>query len=113
MAGGVTTYVLRGGPCDGRIGQLSPAINQSGQLTCQNNIYKREVPAVVSGGHEVFRDAGAVPAPTKSATTPHTHKAWADLQHSVNVNLPNALRNANRSSTHALRALSKASRVRI
>lgn len=110
---GVTQYILKGGPCDGRTGQLSPAIDQSGQIDCQGHVYKRDEPVKIDGGREVFADAGAVPAPPPQPGTPHTHKGWADLQHSFNVNLHKSLQRSDANTAAAWRSLSRASKVRV
>lgn len=46
------------------------------------------------------------------AIAPRTHRAWHDLQKSVNHNLPHALREAHKLNRAALRELRRASRVR-
>lgn len=43
---------------------------------------------------------------------PRTHKAWVDLQGSINTRLPNALRDAEKANRAALRTLSRARKVR-
>lgn len=112
MPGGITQYVLRGGPCDGKQGTLTPAIEQSGQLTCNNHIYKITYPVQIDGGREVFKDAGAVPAPKEGVSTPHTHHGWSDLQHSFNRNMPKSLNGARKYQEAALRSLGRGRKVR-
>jgi hypothetical protein len=111
MAGGVTQYVLKGGPCAGNTGTLTPADDQTGEIVCKNHVYKRGNPAVVQGGREVFTDSGVVPPPKKSDNAPKTHKGWNDLRHSLNHNMPAALRSADRSTGAALRNLSRGRKV--
>jgi hypothetical protein len=100
---GLTEYVLRGGPCDGNTGTLSPAIDQSGQLTCGGHIYKISSPVEVSGGREVFRDAGAVPAPAPGGIAPHATTGWNALRRVFNHNLPKTVHHVARinRATHA------------
>src|SRR5215472_7936490 len=43
----------------------------------------------------------------------HAHNGWTDLQHSINDNMPAALRASQRNTSAALRALSKARKVRL
>lgn len=112
MPGGVNTYVLTGGPCDGKIGQLSPSIDQSGQIVCQQHLYKRTNPAQVQGGHEVFKDSGPVPTGPPAGNAAHAHHGWNDLRHSVNHNMPAALRAAQHSTRAALRSLGRGRKVR-
>lgn len=109
---GVTQYVLSGGPCDGNTGQLTPAIEQSGQLTCSGHIYKITSPVQNQGGREVFKDAGPVPAPKPTGGAPRTHSGWQDLRNSVNHNFPAALRASEKSTAAALRSLSRGRKVR-
>lgn len=44
---------------------------------------------------------------------PHTHRAWGDLQKSVNKHLPNAARSAQTANRETLRTLSRARKVRL
>lgn len=108
----VSQYVLKGGPCDGKKGQLTGAIATAGQLTCQNHIYKVELPVQLVSGREVFLDAGPVPKPPPPSTAAHTHHGWQDVRHSVNHNMPAALRAAKQSTDAALRSLGRGRKVR-
>lgn len=109
---GVTQYVLEGGPCNNRTGQLTPAIEQSGQLTCSGHIYKITSPVQNKGGREVFRDAGAVPTPPPPPGTPHALSGWKALRRSINRDMPKALAASQHSRQAALRSLRGAHKVR-
>lgn len=111
MPGVQITYILSGGPCDGKIGQISPSIAQSGEVTCKQHVYKRGDPVVVTGGHVVFKDTGRVQPPPETATAAHTHHGWHDLRVSINHNLPAALRKAKKSQAAALRSLARGRKV--
>ena len=109
---GITQYVLKGGPCDGKIGTMSPEVEQSGQLTCQDHVYKRTGQLSSGVPREIFQDHGAVPKPKQSVSTPHAHHGWQSLRKSINHTMPSALRKASKSQAAALRSLGRASRVR-
>ena len=113
MPGGVTQYILRGGPCDGKTGELTPEIAQSGQLQCGGHIYKITSPVQVSGGREVFRDAGKVPPPPSPPKAARAHGGWHDVRRSVNQRMPAALRQSQHSMEAALRELSRGRKVRL
>lgn len=49
----------------------------------------------------------------KGGKAPHAHTGWTDLRHSVNHNMPKALRSSEEHTRAALRALSKARKVRL
>lgn len=50
---------------------------------------------------------------TVSTAAPKAHNGWADLRHSVNHNMPAALRASQRNTRAALRSLSRARKVRL
>jgi hypothetical protein len=110
---GITQYVLQGGPCDGNTGDLTPAIDDSGQITCKGGLYKRTSPVQVSGGREVFKFAGKAPTTDGGGGTPHTHSGWNDLRKSFNKHMPRDLRASHRMTSAALRSLSRARKVRL
>lgn len=109
---GITQYVLKGGPCDGKTGNLTPAIDQDGQLTCKQHVYKRVEPAQIKNGREVFADAGPVPKPPAGAGAAHAHHGWTDIRHSINHTMPAALRASQKSTRAALRSLGRGRKVR-
>jgi hypothetical protein len=111
MAGGVTQYVLTGGPCDGNTGTLSPAIDQTGIIHCKGEVYKRDNPAKVVGGREEFKASGKVPKPPPPPKAPRAHSGWADLQRSANHHWPTTLTKAERLTRDALRTLNRARKV--
>lgn len=108
-----STYYLKGGPCAGKTGELTPAEEQSQQITCGGHIYKEDAADNSQRPAIVFKDTGAVPAPPKGGGTPHTHKGWSDVQHSVNVNLRHALNTSQRNTSAALRSLSRSRKVKL
>lgn len=112
MPGGVTGYILKGGPCDGNKGELTPEIEQSGQLTCQNHVYKITSPVQNDGGREVFRDAGAVPKQQTGVKAAAAHSGWGDIRKSVNHRMPDALRKSQHNTQAALRSLHRGRKVR-
>lgn len=111
MPAGITQYVLQGGPCDGNTGDLTPAIDSSGRIQCGGHNYDRAEPVQVVGGRELFKDAGAIPAPPKPGVSPRAHKAWAHLQHAVNREWPATLKDSGRMTSAALRALARTHKV--
>lgn len=112
MPAGITQYVLQGGPCDGRHGDLTPAIDQSGQIICQDYIYKREQPATVSGGREVFKSAGKVPPVSGVGHDAKALQGWGDLRRTMNHGLPTALRHTNKLTNASLRQIRRHRRVK-
>lgn len=110
---GVTQYILKGGPCDGKTGLLTPEIETTGQLTCQNHIYKITYPVQNDGGREVFKDAGAVPKPKPKTQPTQSLQGWKAIRKSVNVTMRHSLQSSRRSSSSALRSLSRARKVRL
>lgn len=109
---GITGYVLRGGPCDGKKGRLTPQIIQAGQLTCSSHIYKITSPVQVSGGREVFKDAGPVPKPPPTIVGPKAHNGWHHLRRTMNKDWNPAVQQSRRNIRAALRAVSHGHKVR-
>lgn len=109
---GVTSYVLKGGPCDGKTGRLSPPIVSAGQLVCKNGIYKITSPVQVVGGREVFKYAGKVSSGGDGGGAAHAHGGWKDVRHSVNHTMPRSLNRAHSHLEAALRSLSHSRKVR-
>jgi hypothetical protein len=109
---GITSYVLRGGPCAGKTGSLTPGIIAAGEVDCQGGQYKITHPVQVVNGREVFKYAGKVPAPPKATVTaPRAHKGWSDMQRSVNHHWPAAMRRSEHHLRAAWRSLGKARKV--
>lgn len=114
MPPGPSLYYLKGGPCDGNTGQLSPAQEQARQVECKGSLYKEDAADASHRPDIVFKYAGKVPGPPPTGGgTPHTHKGWSDLQHSVNHNLPRSLSRAESHTRAALRSLGRGRKVRI
>lgn len=109
---GITQYVLSGGPCDGKHGDLTPAIDSSGRIVCKNHVYKRVEPVQVQDAREVFKDSGVVAKPPPTPNAPRAHHGWGDLRHSINHNMPAGLRAAQKSTAAALRELGHGRKVR-
>jgi hypothetical protein len=55
----------------------------------------------------------AVGGVTSTTTTPGVHKGWSDVRTSMNTKWPNALRASDKAAAAALRALHKASKVKL
>lgn len=108
--------LLRGGPCDGRI--VSADQIQGGlvaYIKCGGHYYVDSGLTRADGVH-IWDDNGtAQPKPPGSGAggTPHTHKGWSDLRHSVNVNMRKELTAAQHITAQALRSLSRSRKVRL
>jgi hypothetical protein len=103
---------LKGGPCGGTTRNLTPAEADTGELVCKKSIYRNPETGAHHGGAIVFDYAGDAPTAGGTLSTPHTHKGWQDMRHSINVNLPKALRHSQHTTSAALRALGRARKVR-
>ena len=106
---------LEGGPCDGETRKITPAIGDTGVIICKNHKYQTAYPSRHHGGSIVFIDLGAVPVtpPPSIGKNAKLHKGFADLQHSVNRNLPKSLKAAERSVSAGLRSIARARKVRL
>lgn len=109
---GANVYVLKGGPCDGKKGELSPPIDQSGVITCQNHIYKRSSPLQLEGAYEVFNDSGVAPNPSPPVPAPKLHNGWNSLRRTMNRHLPAGIKQARRDTDAALRTLGRMRKVK-
>jgi hypothetical protein len=104
---------LKGGPCGGTTRTLTPAQADTGELTCKGALYKNPETGAHHNGAIVFDYAGDAPTVGGTLHTPHTHKGWQDMRHSLNANMPKALRSSQHTTTAALRVLARARKVRI
>jgi hypothetical protein len=108
----VAKVYLKGGPCGGTTRNLTPAEADTGELVCKKALYKNPYTGAHHKGAIVFDYAGDAPGSGGSVKSPHTHKGWHDLRHSVNVNMPHSIRKSQHSTHAALRALARARKVR-
>ena len=113
MPAGITQYLLKGGPCDGKTGDITSDVATSGQLICGNHVYKVTSPVQVENGREVFKDHGPVPAPPPPPKSAKAHGGWHDVRVSINQHMPKALRTSHHNTQAALRSLSRARKVRL
>ena len=107
------TAYLEGGRCDGNTHKITAAERDANLIKCKGSNYYRDVPHKTHGSDQVWAFIGNDPAPSPSpgAKAAKLHKGYADIQHSVNHNLPAALRASKRSLDAGLRALHRASKV--
>jgi hypothetical protein len=106
---------LKGGPCAGR--EVSADEIQGGlvaYIECGGGYYVATGDKHKPDGAFIFKyDGKTKPGPPGGKVrTPHTHKGWHDLRHSVNMNMPHSIRKSQRSTHAALRALARARKVR-
>lgn len=107
------TYYLKGGPCGGKTGTLTPNQPAPAEIDCGGGKYTESSPAQRRNGALVYDFAGMLSPSGGGGQAPHTHSGWARLQHSVNVNMPHNLNRSQRNNRAALRALAKARKVRL
>lgn len=112
MPGQVPTYLLVGGPCDGKIGQISPQISTARQLICQNHVYKEGDPPVLQGGHVLFKDAGKVPKPNDNVPSPRAHRGWHSLSRTLNKRWHPTITQVQRDTRAALHAMGRGRKVK-
>lgn len=105
MAGPQITYILSGGPCDGKVGQITSSTASSGQLVCQQHLYKRGNPPVITGGHVVFKDAGVVAKPPPAVPAPKFHSGWHHLSRTMHTQWSQSVSEARRNTREALRTV--------
>ncbi len=106
---------LEGGPCARKLHTLKPGETDSGATQCKGGIYLVSKPARHRRGHLVFvfskeQTDASKPPKLKAA---QLHKGYADIQHSVNRNLPHALRRSHHSLAAGLRSVHRARKVRL
>jgi hypothetical protein len=116
VAAPYTVRLIRG-PCGGTTKTLTQAEFENGQTTCKGATYVYDGVTRPSGQlpHFTYR-AGAPPPPPpvgggSAGTASHAHKGWADIQKSVNRNLPTAISRAGAYNRAALRALASRRKV--
>ena len=110
-----TTAYLEGGPCDGKTQVVAVTGKAPLFVTCSDGFYNITKPHRYHNGDLVYTYAGIapVPPPAGSVKAARLHKGYADLQHSVNVNMPTALTSAHRNLAAGLRSVHRARKVRI
>ena len=103
---------LKGGPCNGKTRTLTPAEADTGELVCKSSLYKNPETGAHHNGAIVFDYAGVAPGQGATVKAAHAHSGWRDVRHSVNHNMPGALRRSEKHMAAALRSLSHARKVR-
>lgn len=111
MAAGIA--YLSGGPCDGRTHKVTPAEGDTGYIVCKGGRYNVTNPAKYRRGNLVFAYAGKYepPGQAQPIKAAHLHKGYADLQRSVNRNLPSSLHTSRRYLAAGLRSVARARKV--
>ena len=107
------TYYLKGGPAGGQTGTLPPNQPAPAEIDRDGAKYTESSPIQRHNGALVYDYAGMLPVSGGGGGTPHAHHGWAQIQRSVNHNLPHALNTSQRNTQAALRTLAKARRVRL
>ncbi len=106
---------LEGGPCAKKLHTLKPGETDSGATQCKGGVYLVSNPARHRRGHLVFvfsqKQTDADNPPKLSAAK--LHKGYADVQHSVNHNMPAALKRSHRSLSAGLRSVHRARKVKL
>lgn len=109
------TAYLSGGKYDGTVVKLTDNEWNIGGILYKDSQYARVIPTKLHNGSAVF-DFAFLFQPPPTSTGPKAarlHKGWSDLQHSVNRNAPDALHAARTSRAAGLRAIARASKVRL
>jgi hypothetical protein len=104
---------LQGGPCDGKIVELTAAETDSASVYCKGAWYRNPGTGKRRDGALIFVFAGKPPGPGGPIKAPKAHGGWTDVRKSVNRHMPAGLRRSQRKTRAALRTLSRARRVRL
>jgi hypothetical protein len=104
---------LKGGPCDGKTVDLTPAEADSASIYCKGAWYRNPGTGKRHNGALIFYFAGKAPTPGGPIKAAKAHHGWADVRKSVNRHMPHALSASQRNTRAALRTLHRARRVRI
>lgn len=104
---------LKGGPCDGKTVDLTPAEADSASIYCQDAWYRNPGTGKRHDGALIFDFAGKAPTTGGPIKAAKAHHGWGDVRKSVNKHMPHALSRSQRNSRAALRTLHRARRVRI
>jgi hypothetical protein len=104
---------LKGGPCDGKTVDLTPAESDSASIYCKGAWYRNPGTGKRHNGALIFEFAGKPPGPGGPIKAPKAHGGWSDVRKSVNHRMPKSLRHSQRKTRAALRSLQRARRVRL